>query len=98
MKNLKNFAFGLLVAVLAVGFSAFKPEAKKLDYIYQHVDGLYQKRDAGTVQSCNSTSPEVCQITTDIDMGADFEPQDLPEDWEPYNSSSTGVYLTNPNK
>ena len=45
MKNLKNFAFGLLVAVLAVGFSAFTPKKVVLQHIYGlSADGqTYQK-------------------------------------------------------
>ena len=40
MKNLKNFAFGLLVAVLAVGFSAFKSVSKSFDpqWVYVQTD------------------------------------------------------------
>jgi len=47
MKNLKNFAFGLLVAVLAVGFSAFtnaKTSGKVDTYLVQTSLGTWEER------------------------------------------------------
>ena len=48
MKNLKNFAFGLLVAVLAVGFSAFtnaKKTTNKADtFLVQNSIGNWVER------------------------------------------------------
>lgn len=68
MKNLKNFAFGLLVAVLAVGFSAFT-NAKRTKaplWVYVQVDeNQYEKIPAGTYDpiNCDDDSDRECSFT-----------------------------------
>lgn len=68
MKNLKKIAFGLLVAVLAVGFSAFT-SAKKVNYEYWHFKTGSMLNDADQVSAY--------EAVTDPPQGCDEE-ENLP--------------------
>lgn len=70
MKNLKNFAFGLLVAVLAVGFSAFTVNKTKVPaWVYvQQSDNQYNKIAYSTYNPtlfCEELDPKPCAFIQD---------------------------------
>lgn len=61
MKNLKNFAFGLLVAVLAVGFSAFT----NAENVSNRVDTFLVQTELGTWET-RTVEPEPLECDSEI--------------------------------
>ncbi|MNJ87500.1 hypothetical protein D3C87_50200 [compost metagenome] len=98
MKNFKKVALGLLVTVLAFGFSAFKAEVsgKKnvLTYRYVNTGTNYQlKPDAEVIDGCGGTSPHNCIIETNVNKGTNFSYDDLDNfSWQAYDSSAPAEY------
>lgn len=41
---------------------------------------------------CSGSSSEHCVIETDQDMGSEFQYNQLPNDWQPYGSSTEAIY------
>lgn len=72
MNNLKKVAFGLLIAVLAVGFSAFKDTAKNtklatIYYGYNNTTGNYQLINGQPDQGNCLPIGEQCVVVADTE-------------------------------
>lgn len=95
MKNLKNFAFGLLVAVLAFSFSAFtaaQNNAKRLDHRYINDGDKYLKLDDAETENCTPATGAICILESNENREDGFEYNNVPMDAQPYDGSTQGVY------
>jgi len=76
--NIRKVGFGLLVALLAVGFSAFKSSEKsvRLTYYYGNLgSGVYQQISSGQADpdvNCRSTDAHPCMLTSDQNLPDGF--------------------------
>lgn len=95
MENLKKMALGLLVAVLAVGFSAFTSKSASkslLTYRYANTGTEYvQIAITASPENCLSGSDEQCLIESDQNLPS-FGHDEKPNDWQPVPDSDLGIY------
>ena len=95
--KIKKAIFGMMVAVLTVGFSVYsvhaQRSAKKLEgRIFVNVNGHYEERQSVT-DDCLPGGNELCIIVTnDTEAESQFEYDNIPEDAAPYMDSQKGTY------
>jgi len=84
MKNLKQLAFGLLVAASAIGFSAFtnaKPSKAKFATVFYGLNQAgttYTRSLTNPAPTCHSASLPDCVISYPSDKGATLTPGSIP--------------------
>ncbi|TRW21937.1 hypothetical protein FMM05_19300 [Flavobacterium zepuense] len=103
MKNSYKFALGLLVAVLAIGFSAFKnneqPEKKKVFANYTFVHSAANNNNART-QFTYDPTPGGCSTSSNTCRGV-WSQSEAPEEGDNpaadavFVSPTTGTYQPN---
>lgn len=95
MNNIKKLAMGILVAVLAVGFSAFKGESKRVSATYyQTSSNLYEKLISPT-GDCTTEEENPCSIFYAVDPeAAPFSYEERPENGVP--SEETQLFVVTP--
>ncbi|MDB5086743.1 MAG: hypothetical protein JWR09_737 [Mucilaginibacter sp.] len=84
MKNVKQIAFGLIIGLMAIGFSAFtnaKPNKSKFTTFYyglNHAGDTYIRSTTNPASGCHTASLPDCVISYPADKGATLDPNSLP--------------------